>query len=80
MITRITKWGNGRGIRLSKTLLSNVDMSDYDQVNVIAEQGRIIIEKATIKHLSLQDRMRGYKGKYDVELADWDSPIGKEVW
>lgn len=80
MLARIVKWGNGRGIRLSKTLLSNANMSDNDQVQVVAETGRIIIEKTTKQHKSLQERMKGYEGKYDIDLADWNEPVGKEVW
>lgn len=80
MLARIVKWGNGRGIRLSKTLLGNANMSDNDQVQVIAETGRIIIEKTTKQHKTLQERMKGYEGKYDIDLADWNEPAGKEVW
>jgi len=80
MLTKIVKWGNGRGIRLSKTLLSSAEMSDNDQVQVVVESGRIVIEKTTLRHKTLQERMKGFKGTYDIELADWNEPVGKEVW
>lgn len=80
MLTTISKWGNGRGIRLSKTLLSSANLSDNDQVKVIVEKGRIIIEKTAKRHMTLEERMKGYEGKYEDELVDWNKPVGKEVW
>ncbi|HAL74287.1 MAG TPA: AbrB family transcriptional regulator [Clostridiales bacterium] len=80
MLTRIAKWGNGRGIRLSKSLLSSANLSDNDQVKVIVEKGRIIIEKTAKRHMTLEERMKGYEGKYEDELVDWNNPVGKEVW
>jgi antitoxin MazE len=80
MLTTIAKWGNGRGIRLSKTLLSSANMSDNDCVKVVVEEGRIIIEKTAKRHMTLEERMKGYDGKYEIEIVDWNKPVGKEVW
>jgi antitoxin MazE len=80
MLTKIAKWGNGRGIRLSKTLLSSANLSDNDQVTVVVEKGQIIIEKTGKRHMTLEERMKGFKGKYEDEGVDWNKPVGKEVW
>jgi len=43
MITRIQKWGNSQGLRLSKQVLENVCISVGDDVDVTARHGLIVI-------------------------------------
>jgi hypothetical protein len=30
--------------------------------------------------MTLEERMKGYDGKYEIEIVDWNKPVGKEVW
>jgi hypothetical protein len=30
--------------------------------------------------MTLEERMKGFKGKYEDEGVDWNKPVGKEVW
>ena len=46
MITRIHKWGNGQGLRLSKELLSQADIEVGDAVEVALRDGSIVITPA----------------------------------
>jgi antitoxin component of MazEF toxin-antitoxin module len=39
MITKVQKWGNSQGLRLSKELLSNVEVGVGDAVDVAARDG-----------------------------------------
>ena len=46
MITRIHKWGNSQGLRLSKELLSQADIEVGDAVEVALRDGSIVITPA----------------------------------
>lgn len=80
MIAQIAKWGNSQGIRLSKQLLEEAGMKMNDEVILVAEAGRIIIEKSC-RHKTLEERAEQYGGKLGpYEEFDWGEPVGREVW
>jgi len=87
MQTTIVRWGNSRGVRLPKTLLETASLTDNDVVDVIAENGQIIIKKAERerKHIPLAKRLDSWSGKsYDFldEDKEWleMKPAGEEEW
>jgi antitoxin component of MazEF toxin-antitoxin module len=43
MITKIQKWGNSQGLRLSKDLLSDADIDVGDAVDVAVHKGALIV-------------------------------------
>ena len=78
--TNIVKWGNSRGIRLSRHLLNSVNLNDNDKVDVVVENNSIIITKAnTRKHKTLKDRLAGSNGNYVFEEANTGMAVGYEV-
>ena len=87
MQTTIVKWGNSQGIRLPKMLLESVNLTDSDTVDVITENGNIIIRKSDKKRvrIPLSERLKGWDGQ-PYELTDEDrewldmKPTGEEVW
>ena len=87
MQTTIVRWGNSRGVRLPKVLLETASLADNDTVDVIAENGQIIIKKAETKRvrIPLSERLSGWDGK-PYELTDEDrewlnmKPVGDEAW
>ena len=56
MLSKVQKWGNSQGLRLTKALLQEVQIQVGDEVNVSVQKGRIIIEPVTKVH-----------GKYDLK-------------
>ena len=82
MKTSITKWGNSQGVRLPKSLLNSVSLSDSDIVEITAENNRIIIKKAEEKrkHKSIQERFKHFSGEYEPIEIDWGDPVGEEIW
>ena len=75
----IVKWGNSRAIRLSRTLLDSVNLSDNDTVEIIVENNSIIITKANKrKHRTLKERLEGFAGEYVGEEWDTGAPVGRE--
>ena len=82
MITKIQKWGNSQGLRLSKTLLSDADIDVGDAVDVAVREGTVIvtpIRRVRGGH-DLHALLRRIPQGYEPEELDWGSPVGREVW
>ena len=80
MQTQIAQWGNSQGVRLSKKLLEAAGINVDDEVQLSAENGKIIIEKA-VRHRTLEERAAKYGGKIGpYQEFDWGEPVGREVW
>lgn len=82
MLTKVQKWGNSQGLRVTKALLDEARINVGDAVNVSVRKGRIVVEPVTrvrgrYNLKTLISRMpKGYRAK---EL-NWGLPVGKEVW
>ena len=89
MTTTIVKWGNSRGIRLPKPFLESLDLKDNDMVDVLADNGKIIIQKS-YQHKTVKQRIEEFYGKdfetvlkenpYEYKEMDWGQPAGEEIW
>ncbi len=44
MHTKIQKWGNSQGVRIPKSVLSTADFTEGEEVEIVAVEGKIIIE------------------------------------
>jgi len=82
MITRIQKWGNSQGLRLSKELLSHVDISVGDEVHVTVREGSLVITPVHRVRggLDLRELVRRIPKDYKAEELEWGDPVGREVW
>ena len=49
MTTRIQKWGNSQGVRISKEILDTVNWNENEEILVFVKGGRIILEKSKKK-------------------------------
>lgn len=82
MKTKIQKWGNSQGLRLSKELLSGVDLDVGDEVEVEAHEGSLVItpsNKIRGKY-DLKDLVQQIPKDYRPEEVNWGKPSGKEAW
>ncbi len=80
MYTNIQKWGNSQGIRIPKSILETASMKENDKVEIRAEHDCIIIRRSPKKHLTIEERFKGYPGDYKCREADTGKPAGNEVW
>lgn len=76
---KISKWGNGVGIRIPKEVLIAANLHPNDEVSISEVKGQIIIEKR-FKHRTYAERMAGYNGDYAAVEFDWGKPVGNEAW
>lgn len=82
MITKIQKWGNSQGVRLSKILLSHADMDVGDAVDVAVHNGALTltpVRRVRGGH-DLRDLVRRVPRGYKPGELDWGFPAGREVW
>jgi antitoxin MazE len=82
MITKIQKWGNSQGLRLSKDLLSDADIDVGDAVDVAVHKGVLIV--TPLRRVRGGHDLRELVGRISKqykpgELA-WGPPVGREVW
>lgn len=82
MITRVQKWGNSQGLRLSKELLSDAAIDVGDAVDVAVHQGSIVVTpvRRVRGALDLEQLVSAIPKGYKPGEADWGPPTGGEVW
>lgn len=82
MVTRVQKWGNSQGLRLSKELLSAAEIEIGDAVDVTVSDGTIVVTplRRVRGAVDLEDLLAGIPEGYKHEELDWGPPVGGEVW
>jgi antitoxin MazE len=82
MVTRVQKWGNSQGLRLSRQLLEEAEIAVGDEVNVAVQDGAIVVapvKRRRGKH-DLRELVKRIPKGHKGEELDWGGPVGKEVW
>ena len=82
MITKVQKWGNSQGLRLSKEILSESDIDVGDAVEVAVHDGAIVVTpvRRVRGGVDLGQLVREIPADYEPSEADWGPPAGREVW
>ena len=81
MTTNIQKWGNSQGVRIPKMLLDTVKWSENEQIVILVQDNKLIIEKAKDrKRKNIKELFADYKEKYEPVEIDWGKPEGEEIW
>lgn len=82
MITKVQKWGNSQGLRLSKELLSDADIDVGDAVNVAVHDGALVITPVNRVRggQDLEQLVKRIRKDYKPKELDWGYPVGREVW
>lgn len=80
MIATMKKWGNSQGLRFSRELLNQLDISVDDEVNIEVIDHKIIITKAYPSKVDIDELFKDYKGMKQVEEFDWGPSVGEEIW
>ena len=82
MITKVQKWGNSQGLRLSKELLADVRIEVGDPVDVSVQEGSLVITPARCVRggRSLEQLVASVTKDYRPGELDWGPPAGREVW
>jgi antitoxin MazE len=81
MVTRIQKWGNSQGLRITRQMLEDAHISVGDEVDVAVRDGLIMIAPVRPvrgKH-SLKELVSSIPKNYRTEELDWGDPVGREA-
>ena len=82
MVTKIQKWGNSQGLRISKDLLQNAHLAVGDEVDVGVREGMLVVapvRQIRGKH-NLASLVRRIPKDYKPTGEEWGTPVGKELW
>jgi antitoxin MazE len=77
-MSKIQRWGNSQGLRLSKELLKTADIAVGDEVKICADKGKIVIEKS--RRYDLAKLIAQLPEDYQVIEEDLGEPVGQEAW
>jgi antitoxin MazE len=75
----VAKWGNSLGLRLPKSVAIEAHIDDGDMVDVVVENGVIVIRPAGRRY-SLDELVEGISARNRHRETDWGKPVGREVW
>lgn len=79
MVTKVQKWGNSQGLRLSKQVLDLADIAIGDDVQIIVGDGQITMKKAGSKY-NLAELVARIPKRYKATEVGFGPPVGKEEW
>jgi antitoxin MazE len=82
MITKVQKWGNSQGLRLSKELLAGAGIQVGDSVDVAVTDGSLVITpvRRVRGGVDLAQLVREIPADYRPGEYNWGPPSGQEVW
>ena len=82
MLAKVQKWGNSQGLRLSKRVLEDAQISVGEEVDVTVRDGAIVLApaKRVRGRYSLRRLVARIPKEYRAQELDWGKPVGKEVW
>ena len=80
MQTQVKAWGNSQGIRIPKSVMSELDFTSEQPVELLVEGNKLIIKKAQAPRKSIRELFADYSGDYTCSEYDWGERVGNEVW
>ena len=79
MTITIQKWGNRQGVRIPKKILDTVKWAEGEQIIIIVDNGKLIMEKAKDKRKNIKELFADYQENYEPIDVDWGNPEGNEI-
>ena len=82
MHTKIQKWGNSQGLRLTKVILKEIQAAVGDEIEIYTQEGKIIVEpiKQVRGKYDLKSLVDNIPEEYKTVEVNWGKPVGKEEW
>jgi antitoxin MazE len=80
MKTTIQLWGNSLAVRIPKMLAKETTFDEGDEVDLRADEDRIVIEQSKPKHYRLSDLLAGVTKSNRHDVVEFGAPAGREAW
>jgi antitoxin MazE len=78
MQTRVAKWGNSQGVRLSKALLDALGLKTNDRVNVTVVNNSLVVTPEPEHDINWL--LADYDRENRPNDYDWGEQMGREIW
>lgn len=80
MKTTIQRWGNSLAVRIPKTLAQETAFDEGVEVDLRADDNRVVIEHLRPTHYRLSDLLAGVTNANRHKAVDFGESAGREVW
>ena len=81
MTTTIRRWGNSAAVRIPRHILSQANLDEGNDVEIILSKDGEITLRAARKRKNIRELFADYDGGFlNTEEMDWGGPQGDEVW
>lgn len=79
MRAQIVGWGNSQALRIPRTVLDELQISEGDEVEMMVEKGRLTVRPLNPK-ITLESLVAAITPENRHKEIDWGKPVGTEVW
>ena len=81
MTATIKRWGNSAAVRIPRSILSQANLEEGTEVEIVLSSEGEITLRPIRKRKSIQELFTDYDGGFfETEEIDWGKPEGNEVW
>jgi antitoxin MazE len=81
LTTTIARWGNSAAVRIPRHILSQANLEEGADVEILLSKEGEITLRAVRKRKSIQELFADYDGGFfQTEEIDWGEPQGNEEW
>jgi antitoxin MazE len=80
MKTTIQRWGHSLAVRIPKTLAQETALDEGDEVDLRADDDRIVVERPQPRSYRLRDLLAGVSKANRHPAIDSAGPISRESW
>jgi antitoxin MazE len=80
MVTKVQKWGNSQGLRLSKQVLDLAGIAFGADVEIIVGDRQILVKKAGRSKYDLAELVSRIPKGFKTTEVDFGPRVGKEEW
>lgn len=77
MITTIFKLGNSNAVRIPKHIMAALELKTDDEIKIELVDNQIVLQKS-LKHMTIDELFKNYKGPNTIKLEFDDMPVGRE--
>ena len=80
MKTTIQRWGNSLAVRIPKALAQETAFGEGDEVDLRADEQRIVLERPEPKRYQLSDLLEGVTKTNLHNAVDFGASVNREIW
>ena len=80
MRTTLTKWGDSLAVRIPKTVVDEIDLSEGRQVDLRVAQGNIVIQPVRPREWTIEGLVGGITAENLHRERPSGEPLGVEAW